>query len=114
MLILIATNGQSQGTELRVLTPEASKKEKVTRGLEGWGGGGGRINRPSSTFDTIHLIYIKFGTYNKLHFYFQLSETTCCLIGFHCNNCQMTLQAAAILDFKIFRFCSIFHFCTSN
>ena len=27
MLILIAINGQSQGTELRVLTPEALKKK---------------------------------------------------------------------------------------
>ena len=28
-------------------------------------------------------------TYNKLHWYFQLSETTWCLIGFHGNNSQI-------------------------
>ena len=43
---------------------------------------------PPSTFNTIHPIDLKFGTYNKLHFYFQLSETTWCLIGFHGNNSQ--------------------------
>ena len=43
---------------------------------------------PPSTFDTIHPIDLKFGTYNKLHVYFQLSET-CCLIGFHGNNSQI-------------------------
>ena len=32
---------------------------------------------------------MKFGTYNKLHLYFQLSETTRCLIGFHGNDCQL-------------------------
>ena len=38
---------------------------------------------------TIHPIDLKFGTYNKLHLYFQLSETTWCLIGFHGNNSQI-------------------------
>ena len=32
---------------------------------------------------------MKFGTYNKLHLYFQLSETTWCLISFHGNNSQI-------------------------
>ena len=32
---------------------------------------------------------MKFGTYNKLHLYFQLSETTWCLIGFHGNDNQI-------------------------
>ena len=32
---------------------------------------------------------MKFGTFNKLHLYFQLSETTCCLICFHGNNSQI-------------------------
>ena len=41
---------------------------------------------PPSTFDTIYPIDLKFGTYDKLHLYFQLSETTWCLIGFHGNN----------------------------
>ena len=55
----------------------------VTRSLEG---GGGSIGPPPSTFDTIHLIDLKFDTHNKLHLYFQLSETTWCLIG---NNSQI-------------------------
>ena len=42
-----------------------------------------------STFDTIHPINLKFGTYNKRHLYFQLSETMWCLIGFHGNNTQI-------------------------
>ena len=33
---------------------------------------------------------MKFSTYNKLQLYFQLSETTWCLIGFHGNNSQIT------------------------
>ena len=44
---------------------------------------------PPSTFDTIQLIDLKFSTYNKLHLYFQLSETTWRLIGFHGNNSQI-------------------------
>ena len=50
------------------------------------------VNRTSplpSTFDTIHPIYLELGTYNKLHLYFQLSETTWFLIGFHGNNSQI-------------------------
>ena len=51
---------------------------------------GGGVNRtPSSTFDTIHSINLKFGTYGKLHLYFQLSEITWCLIGFYGNNSQI-------------------------
>ena len=54
---------------------------------------------------------MKFGTYNKLHLYFQLSETTWCLIGFHGNNSKkMTPQAAAILDLKLLDFVQIFTF----
>ena len=48
-----------------------------------WGGSIGPP--PPSTFDTNYPIDLKFGTYNKLHLYFQLSETTWCLIGFHGN-----------------------------
>ena len=40
-------------------------------------------------FDTIHPIDMKIGTYNKLHLYFQLSETKRYLIGFHGNNSQI-------------------------
>ena len=47
------------------------------------------IAPPPSTFDTIHPIDLKFGSYNKLHCYFQLSETSRCLIGFHGNNSQI-------------------------
>ena len=65
-----------------------SLEEKIdTRSLER--GARGQSDLPPSTFDTIHLIDLKFGTYNKLHLYFQLSETMCCLIGFHGNHCQI-------------------------
>ena len=49
---------------------------------------GGSIGR-LSTFDTIHPIDMKFGRYNKLHFYFQLNETTWCIIGLHGSNSQI-------------------------
>ena len=68
------------------LTPRSLEEKIVTRSLEG-----GRVNRtpPPSTFDTIIPIDLKFGTCNRLHLYFQLSETTWCLIGFHGNNSQI-------------------------
>ena len=67
------------------INPRSLLEKIVTRSLEGG------VNRtpPPSTFDTIHPIDLKFGTYNKLHLYFQLSETTWCLIGFHGNNSQI-------------------------
>ena len=49
------------------------------------GPGGGAIGHLPSTCDTIHPIDMKFGTYNDLPLYFQLSLTTCCLTGFHGN-----------------------------
>ena len=55
--------------------PRSLEEKIVTRSL----GGGG----------TIHPIDLKFGTYYKLHLYFQLSVTTWCLIGFHGNNSQI-------------------------
>ena len=65
--------------------PRSLEEKIVTRSLEGRG-----VNRtPPSTFDTIHPIDLKFGTYNKLHLYFKLSLTTWCLIGFHGNNSQI-------------------------
>ena len=67
-----------------VINPRSLLEKIVTRSLEG-----GSIGHPPSTFDTIHPFDLKFGTYNKQHFYFQLSETTCCLIGFHGNNNQI-------------------------
>ena len=66
------------------LNPRSLLEKIVTRSLEG-----GDQSDPPSTFDTIHLIDLKFGTYNKLRLYFQLSETTWCLIGFHGNNSQI-------------------------
>ena len=51
---------------------------------------GGGVNRiPPCTFNTIHPIDLKFGTYNKLHLYFQLSGTTWYSIGFHGNSIQI-------------------------
>ena len=70
---------------LKYFNPRSLLEKIVTRSLEG---GGGQSD-PPSTFDTIHPTDLKFGTYNKLHFYFQLSETTWCLIGFHGNNSQI-------------------------
>ena len=71
-----------QEYEKMIFNPRSLEEKIVTRSLER------PVNRtpPPSTFDTIHLIDMKFGTYNKLHLYFQLSETTWCLIGFHGNN----------------------------
>ena len=66
--------------------PRSLEEKIVTRSLEGVGGRGVRL---TSTFDTIHPIDMKLGTYNKLHLYFQLSETTWCLIGFHGNSSQI-------------------------
>ena len=67
------------------VNPRRLLEKIVTRSLEG---GGGKSD-PPSTFDTIHPIDLKFGTYNKIHLYFQLSETTWCLIGLHGNNSQI-------------------------
>ena len=68
------------------VNPRSLLEKIVTRSLEGEG-----VNRtpPPSTFDTILPIDLKFGTYSKHHLYFQLSETTWCLIGFHGNNSQI-------------------------
>ena len=69
-----------------VISPRSLLEKIVTRSLEKGGG----VNRtPPSTFDTIHPIDLKFGTYNKLRLYFQLSETTWCLIGFRGKNSQI-------------------------
>ena len=83
------------------INPRSLEEKIVTRSLGGRG-----VNRtpppppPPSTFDTIHPIDLKFGTCNKLHLYFQLSEFTWCLIGFHGNN--RTSQEAAILEFLVY------------
>ena len=67
---------------------------------EGIMGEGGTIGPLPSTFDTIHPTDLIFGQYNELSSYFQLNETTWCLIGFHDNHsCIKTSQAAAVLAF---------------
>ena len=63
-----------------VFNPRSLEQKIVTRTLEG---GGGQSDSPLSTFDTIHLTDMKFGTYNELSLYFQLSVITWFLIGFH-------------------------------
>ena len=69
-----------------MFNPRSLLEKIATRSL----GGGGVNQTPSpSTFDTIHPIDLKFGTYNKLHLCFQLREITWCLIGFHGNNSQI-------------------------
>ena len=50
--------------------PRSLLEKIVTRSL----GGGGSIGPAPSTFDTIHPIDLKFGTYNKLHLYFQFKR----------------------------------------
>ena len=50
---------------------------------------GGQSDPHPLLFDTTPPIDLKFGTYSKLHLYFQLSESTWCLIGFHGNNSQI-------------------------
>ena len=75
-------------------------------------GGGGGQSDPLSTFDTIHLIDLKFGTDNKLHFNFQLSKTTWCLIDFHGNNSQIndvTGGRHGFSNFQILFKCSLLY-----
>ena len=55
----------------------------ATQGIRGEGESVGPL---PSTFDTIHPIYLIFGTSNKAFLYFQLIETTWCLIGIHGNH----------------------------
>ena len=75
-----------QSLNIVFLNPRSLREKIVTRSI---GGGGGGQSDPPSTFDIILPIDLKFGTYNKLRLYFQLSETTWCLIGFHGNNSQI-------------------------
>ena len=72
----------------RAVNPRSLLEKIVTRSLE-VGGGGGQSDTPLSTFDKIHPIDLKFGTHNKVHLYFQLSEAMWCLIGFHVKNSQI-------------------------
>ena len=67
-----------------------------------------------STFDTIHPIDMKLGTYNKFHLYFQLNETTWYRIGFHGNNSQINDvtfgRHPGFLDFQILFKFSVLYF----
>ena len=58
------------------------EQKKVTQTLVG----GVSIIPLPTTFDTIHLIDIKFCTNNELPLYFELSVTLWCLNGFHGNH----------------------------
>ena len=60
------------------------KLKKVTRRHKGRGGGS--IGSLPSTFDTIHLINLIFGTYKELFLYFQISVNTWCIAGFYENH----------------------------
>ena len=65
----------------------------------------------TSTFATIHSINMKFGTYAKLHLYFQLSETTPCLIGLYGNDSQINdVTGGRHLGFLNFEFIHIWIF----
>ena len=67
--------------------------------------GEGSIGPLPSSFDTIHLIDLMFGTYNELSLYYQLIETTWCLIGFHGNHNHINnVTSPAKLNCQIFRF----------
>ena len=86
LLLLLWINKKNQGQDQEYkkeqeLNSRSLLEKIVTRSLEGGGRGGG--------VDTIYPIDLKFGTYNKLHLHFQLSETTWCLIDFQGNNSQI-------------------------
>ena len=86
------------------INPNSLEKKIVTPSLEG-GGGGGSIGSPLLLSITIHPIALKFRKYNKLQLYFQLSETTWCLICFRGNNIQINDvtggRRLGFLDFQI-------------
>ena len=67
------------------------------------------------TFNTIHPIDLKFGTYNTLHLFFQLCVTTWSLIVFHGNNSQINdVTGGRHLGFLNFQILSNFHLSTLN
>ena len=68
-----------------------------------------------STIDTIHSIDLIFGTYNELSLYFQLSETTWCLIRFCYNYNQINdVTSGRHLGFSNFQTFFIFELKTKN
>ena len=98
-----------------MFNPRSLEEKIITRSLEG---GGGSIGPPPSTFNTIHPIDIKLGTNNKLHLYFQLSETTWRLIGFHGNIRQINGVTGGrhlgFLNFQILFKFSLLYFKTTR
>ena len=78
---LVASQGQC--AFLLLLIIKTLNKQKLHKHL--WGGRVSIIPLPA-TFDTIHLIDIKFCSNNELPLYFQLSVTLWCLNGFHGNH----------------------------
>ena len=75
----------------KVLTLEGTRLKKLHEGMGVCVGGGGgeqgqSIGPLPSTFDTIPLIDLIFGTYNELFLYFQIIETAWSLICFHGNH----------------------------
>ena len=72
-----------------MFNPRSLEEKIVTRSLGGGGGGGGESIGLPFYFRHDLSDVMKFGAYNKLHFYFQLRETMRCLISFHGNNSQI-------------------------
>ena len=96
---------QKFGKKIAV-NPRRNKPKKVTRRHKG----GGAIVYIPSTFDKIHPIDLIFGTYNELSMYFQLIETTWCLIGFHGNDSHINDVTDKRLPSWIFKFSDFFIF----
>ena len=92
--------------ECWLFNPRSLEEKIVTQTLEG--------GPPPSTFNTIHLIDMKFGTYTKLHLYFQLNETMWCLTGFHGNDTLINDNTSdhhlGFLNFKILFKFEFLHF----
>ena len=76
------------------INPRSLLEKIVIRSLEGGG----------CQSDQFIRLTLKFGTYNKLYLYFQLSENTWCLIGFHGNNSQINdITGGRYLGFSKFQ-----------
>ena len=91
--------------------PRRHKPKKVTRRHK-WGGG--RVNPDTSPLlltPFIQLTRYLAHIMSVFLWYFQLIETTCCLIGLHGNHSNIMMSlAAAVLDFQIFNSFFIFKF----
>ena len=98
---------QLQGNDILV-NPKSLEEKIVTRSHER----GQSIGPLPFYLCTVLPIDMKLSTHNKLHLYFQFSETTSCLIGFHVNNSQTNdiTGGASKLDFKFSNFVQIFPF----